>query len=122
MSRSEGHTNEVKINDEYTLFLRYPSIDSFVKITEMSPSDPLVNYFIMVSCLDKLASEDEVHYFKEYGEQDIDAFMEGLSGEVIKGIQTFFETMPRLRHDLPYKNKNGEEKTFVIEGLRTFFI
>lgn len=122
MSSTEGHTKEIKINDDFILFLKYPTIDAFVKITQMDSQDPLVNYFVMISCLDKIASEDEVFYFKDYKEEEIDDFMNNLNSQVIAQIQQFFETMPRLRHELKYVNKNGDKKTFVIEGLRTFFI
>jgi uncharacterized protein (DUF885 family) len=88
----------------------------------MDSQDPLVNYFVMISCLDKIASEDEVYNFKDYTEEEIDDFMNNLNSQVIAQIQQFFETMPRLRHELKYVNKNGDKKTFVIEGLRTFFI
>jgi hypothetical protein len=121
ITENEEHTKEIKINDDYMLILKYPTIDAFVKIVEMSPTDPLVSYFIMVNCLDRLASEDEIHYFKDHTEEEIDAFMEDLSGDVIGKIQKFFETMPRLRHEMKYTNKNGDEKTFVIEGMRSFF-
>jgi hypothetical protein len=119
--KKEDHTNEIKLNDDYMLYLRYPTIDAFVKIAEMSAADPLVSYFIMVNCLDKIASEDEIFHFKDYTAEDIDAFMEGLSGDVISKIQRFFETMPKIRHEMKYTNKNGNEKTFVVEGLRSFF-
>lgn len=119
--KSEEHSNKIKINDEYTLFLKYPTIDQYIKISDLDQSDPLLNYYMMIGCLDKLASEDEVHNFKDYSDEEIDAFVETFSGDVVKGIQRFFETMPKLRHELPYKNKNGDEKTFVIEGTKTFF-
>ncbi|MDB9980543.1 gp26 family baseplate hub assembly chaperone [bacterium] len=122
VTRTEGHTKEIRLNEDYVLFLNYPTIDAFVKISEMSPQDPLVNYFIMISCLDKIASEDEIHKFKDYTSEEVDAFMETLSSDVVAKIQKFFETMPRLRHELKYTNSNKDEKTFVIEGLRTFFI
>ena len=120
--KDADHTNKIKINEEYTLFLRYPSIDQYIDISNMDATDPLVNYYIMVSCLDNVASEDEIHYFKDYKAEEVDAFMEGVTGEVVKQIQTFFETMPRLRHELKYKNKEDKEQTFVIEGMRTFFM
>jgi hypothetical protein len=120
--KDKDHSNKIKINEEYTLFLRYPSIDQYIDISNMDTTDPLVNYYIMVSCLDNVASEDEIHYFKDYKAEEVDAFMEGVTGEVVKQIQTFFETMPRLRHELKYKNKDGKEQTFVIEGMRTFFM
>lgn len=122
LRRPEDHSNEIRINSDFVLYLKYPSIDAFLKIVEMSANDPLINYFMMISCLDKIASEDEVFYFKDYTQEEIDTFMDGLAGDTIAYIQRFFETMPRLRHELKYKNKNGDEKTFVLEGLRSFFI
>jgi len=115
-------SSKIKLNDDYTLFLKLPNIDNFVKIIEMDPNDPLVNYFILVSCLDKVASEDEIHEFKNYTEKEIDGFMETLTNVVITQIQKFFENMPRLRHEMKYVNSNGKEQTFVVEGMRTFFI
>lgn len=120
--RNDEHTNQVRVNDEYVLFLKYPTIDEFIKIISLDPDDPLVNYFIMVTCLDKLASEDEVYDFNEYTDDQIDEFMENMTSDVLRGIQNFFETTPKLRHEITYKNKNNEEKTFVIEGMRSFFI
>ena len=87
----------------------------------MDPADPLVNYVIMVSCLDKLATEDEVHDFDDYTEEDIAEFMDNLTGDIVKKISYFFETMPKLRQEIKYTNSNDEEKTFVIEGMRSFF-
>jgi len=119
---SEEAVKEIKINDDYMLMLRYPSIDDYATLTEVDNADPLINYLLMVSCLDKIASEDEVFDFKNYTEKEIFAFVDDLSSEVIKGIQTFFETMPKLRHEMKYSNSNGDEKTFVVEGMRSFFI
>jgi hypothetical protein len=120
--RDDRHTKEIKVNDDYTLFLKYPNIDEFIRIIGMSDNDPLVNYFLMVSCLDTLASEDEVHNFADYSDKEVEDFMDSLTGEVVKEITTFFETMPKLRKEIKYTNKEGKEQTFVVEGTRSFFI
>ena len=96
-------------------------IKRFIKITSFESNDPLASYFVMVSCLHSVASEDEVHEFRNYSQKEIDDFMENVSGDVVKGIQKFFETMPKLRHEMKYTNSNGDEKTFVLEGIRSFF-
>ncbi|MBT4995140.1 MAG: baseplate protein [Hellea sp.] len=119
--KNDKHSNQVKINDDYTLILKYPSIDEYIRITEMDEDDPLVSYQIMVSCLDKVASEDEVYEFKKYSQKEIDQFMEDVTTPVVDGIRLFFETMPKIRHTKTYKNKNGDTKNFVIEGMRSFF-
>ena len=120
--KDNNHSGEITINGDYKLFLKYPTIDQYIDISTMDVNDPLVNYYIMISCLDYVASDDELHYFKDYKKEEVDSFMEEVTGEVLKKIQNFFETMPRLRHELKYTNKNGIEQTFVIEGMRTFFI
>jgi hypothetical protein len=119
--RDPEHTKEVKVNDDLVLYLKYPNINDFMKIIGMEATDPLVNYVIMVSCLDTLATEDEVHNFSDYSEAEIAAFMDNMSGDIVKKISKFFETMPKLKQELQYTNSNGDEKTFVIEGMRSFF-
>lgn len=122
LKTDEGHTNEVKINEQYTLFLKYPSINTMLRLMDMDPADPLVSYNIMVSCLDKIASDDEIEYFKDYTDAEIQTFMEDLPNTTLQKVTNFFETMPKLRHEVKYKNKEGKEQTFVIEGNRSFFI
>ena len=122
LEQPENHTNKIKINEEFSLFLKYPTIDEYIKIRDRDPNDPLLNYFILTSCLDKVASDDEVHEFRNYSAKEVDQFMEGVSSQVVKGIQDFFETMPKLRHTLKYQNKEGTDRTFVVEGMDSFFI
>ncbi len=118
----DEHTNKVRVNEEYTMFLRYPTINQFVEFIEGDQEDPLVTYNIMVSCLDKVASESEVFHFKDFSREEIDKFMDDLSGDVLVQIKQFFDTMPKLRHEMKYKNKNGDDKIFVLEGMKSFFI
>lgn len=115
------HTNQVAINENYSLYLKYPTIDEFIRIATMDQSDPLINYTIMIACLDKVAGEDEVFNFCDYTEKEVDQFMEDVDTKVIKGIQRFFDTIPKMRHEIPYTNENGNDKTYVIEGINSFF-
>ena len=101
----DDHTNQVKVNDVYTIFLKYPTIDQFSDLVEKGMSDPLVSYNIMVSCLDKVASEDDVYKFEDFSREEIDKFMEDLSGNVLVQIKKFFDTMPKLRHEIKYNFK-----------------
>lgn len=48
--------------------------------------------------------------------------MDNMSGDVIKKISKFFDTMPKIRQEVKYTNSNGDDKTFVVEGMRSFFI
>jgi DNA polymerase II large subunit len=120
--RDENHTNQIKISDEYTLFLRYPTIDQFETLLEKEEQSAEDSYNVMLACLDKLASKDDVYKFSDFPKKEVDDFVESLQGDTIKSIKTFFDTMPRVRHEILYTNSKGNKKTFVLEGTQTFFI
>ena len=122
LAEDPNHSKEIKLNDDYTLFLKYPSMDTMIVIADMQADDPMVPYNIMVNCLDYIASEDEIEHFKDYTDEEITTFMDGIPTRDLKKITDFFETSPKLRHEIKYKNNTGKERTFVIEGNRSFFI
>lgn len=123
LHKEPDHENQIKINDEYTLFMKYPSIDMFMDFFKnKDKKDPLAYYNIMISCLDKLVGEEEVYKIQDFSKAEINEFMESLENKTVTQIQTFFETMPRLRHEIEYKNSAGNKKTFVIEGTESFFM
>lgn len=120
--RDEKHTNKIKVDDTYTLFLKYPNIDNFSEILKGTEISAEKSYEILMSCIDKLASEDEVFNFKDFTKKQVDEFIESLHADIIKNIKEFFDTMPKVRHEMPYKNSKGEEKVFTIQGTQSFFI
>ena len=118
----EGHSKLIKINDDYTLIMRYPTVNEFQKLVEGGIDSKENIYDIMIACMDKLVNGDDVTLLSEFEPEAVDEFAQDLSSDVIQKIKTFFETAPKLRHELKYTNSAGTEKTFVIEGMETFFI
>ncbi len=120
--RNEKHSNKIVLDDTYTLFLKYPGIDDFSEILKGTEISPEKSYEILMSCIDKLASEDEVYNFKDFTKKQVDEFIESLHADTTKRIKEFFDTMPKVRHEMTYKNSNGEEKVFTIQGTQSFFM
>lgn len=121
--RDDRHTNKVRVNDQYMLYMKYPNFDSYiVTFSQKNTDDPMAYYDVMVQCMNKLVSEDTVYKLSDFSPEEVDQFIESLGTDVIGRIQQFFETMPKLRHEIKYKNKNGDEKTFAIEGTDSFFM
>lgn len=125
ISKDETHTNRVDINDQYVLFLKYPGINEFKAMVKEDSQSITADesYDILFSCLDKLISKDDsVYKFSDFSKPEITEFIESLQSDVIQKIKNFIETMPRVRHEVQYKNSNGDMKTFVIQGTESFFI
>lgn len=120
--RYPDHSNKIKINDEYTLMMKYPTIDILHSMADKDLTEAEKSYNVMLFCLDKLVSEDTVYNFKDETEEGIIEFLDDLDPKTIVSIKKFFETIPRIRHEVKYTNELGNEKTFVIEGTETFFL
>ena len=122
VTKDDTHKKEIIVTDDFTLYMRYPTINEFLELIKSGQGDANADFAIMISCMDKLVGNDEVYKFSEFTPAEIEAFAEDLDSSAVKKIEHFFETMPTLRHEMKYKNSNGDEKTFVIEGMQTFFI
>ena len=72
--------------------------------------------------MEKIASSEAIYHFKDFTAEEIDKFIENLENDIISRIENFFNTAPKLRHEIKYTNTLGHEKTFVIEGTDSFFI
>jgi hypothetical protein len=119
------HTNKIKLNDSYILELRYPSLDQFLKNNfdvenlSMTPEQAM-DYII--DCIDKLYDAEEVYTFSDYTKDEWSEFLNNLNSSVFKGIEKFFETMPKLSHEIEITNPKTEVKsTVTLEGLSSFF-
>lgn len=118
---NENHTNKIKIDENTVITMKYPSVNELMVLLK-NPDDKTAIFDIMFRCMDKLVFGDEVYKFSEYTNEEIEDFVNSLSSDTLKKMETFFETMPRVRHEMPYTRKDGTQKTFVLEGLDNFFI
>jgi hypothetical protein len=122
IQKDENHTNKIKVSDDYFLYMRYPTIDEFTILLSDDVSSVDKNYDVMISCMDKLVSKDDVYKFADFTKEEVTEFVDSLQSDHTKKIKEFFDTLPKIRHEIPYKTKDGKDKTFVIQGTQTFFI
>lgn len=122
VQKEENHTNKIKLSDEYFLYMRYPTIDEFSILLGDEKSSSEKNYDVMLSCMDKLVSKEDVYKFSDFSKEEVNEFVDSLQSDHTKKIKEFFDTLPKIRHEIPYKTKDGNDKTFVIQGTQTFFI
>lgn len=114
------HSKIVKIDDNNSIVMRYPTLNEIRDLTKSKTQEAVFD--VMASCIDVIASGDEVYHASEYTRDELIEFVDGLTNGVVNNMQAFFETIPVLRYEKKYTNKLGEEKTFVVEGMETFFI
>jgi hypothetical protein len=122
IKRSPDHNKIINITDTIALQMRYPTIEYIEDLdpSQEKSSDDL--YKIMIECIESVVDGDQVYKLKDFTEKEVTEFLDSLTADVAMKIKKFFDTMPMMRYEKKYKNKNGVEKTFVAEGMETFFI
>ena len=96
----------------------YPKVDITM------PGDSEVESFFKVikSCIWQVIDGETVHEKTEMSEAELDEFLGSLSNKHFKQFRTFFETMPRLKYELEYKQpKTGKTEKRTLEGMQSFF-
>ena len=124
IQRTDGHTNQIKLDDNIMMELKYPSLDQFIKnnfdFTEGNQMDQ--SFELIGSCIDKIYTEEEVWSSSDCTKKELTEFLESMNSSQFKEIENFFETMPKLSHTIKVKNPNTEkENDVVLEGLASFF-
>ena len=125
IQKNDSHSNQIKIDENITMEMKYPSLEEFVKnnfdFNEKNQMDQ--SFDLISSCIDKIYTEDEVWATADCTKKEMNEFLESMNSSQFKDIETFFETMPKLKHTVKVKNpKTKKESEVVLEGLASFFV
>ena len=120
----DDHQRDIKLDDTYSLRMRYPSLDEFVKNNFATASDISVDdtFDLIASCVDQVYSEEESWAAADCTQKELTQFVESLNSNQFKEVEKFFDTMPKLSHTVKVINPNTKkENEGVLEGLQNFF-
>ena len=123
VQKSDGHNPNIKLDDTYTLKMRYPSLNEFIK-SNFNAQDIKVDdtFELIASCIDQVYSEEESWTQADCTKKELTEFLEQLNSSQFKEIEKFFDTMPKLKHEIKIKNpKTKKESSITLTGLNDFF-
>jgi len=124
VQRNDEHTNKIKIGDNLMMVMKYPSLDQFIKNNfDFDDKNAMDQSFELIgSCVESICSEEEVWAAADCTKKELNEFLESMNSSQFKGIEKFFETMPKLSHTISVTNPNTKVKSdVVLEGLASFF-
>ena len=123
VQKGEDHSRDIKLDDNYTLRMKYQSLTEFIKnnfaTAEMGVDD---TFELISSCIEQVYSEEESWTSEDCTKKELSQFLDQLNSSQFKEIEKFFETMPKLSHKVKVTNPNTNvESEIVLEGLQNFF-
>ena len=114
----ENHTNEVEINDNVKIVFRYPILSDMkgIPVSEVSTAFSVIN-----ACVHSIHYGDDVYQRTDLKDEEVEEFIDSLTGDQFEKITEFFQTMPKLRHVVEVTNPKTKKKSeIVVEGLQNF--
>lgn len=115
------HDKIVKLTDHVGLIMKYPTIESILDIANAGEMDDEAAFDVIKSCIESVYEDDKVYDMNDSTREEVNEFFDSLSSEHFNKIQKFFDTMPRLKHEIEYVTKSGEKKKYVLEDVSDFF-
>jgi len=124
VQETEGHSKQIKLDDNLMMEMKYPSLEQFIKSNfDFNDENNMQKSFELIgSCVDKIYSDEEVWSASDCTKKEIIDFLEQMNSLQFKKIESFFETMPKLSHTIKVRNPVTKvESDVTLEGLSSFF-
>jgi hypothetical protein len=117
---NDTHTNHIKLNDDVSMIMSYPQYNMMT--TPEGGSDTAYVFKIIKQSVSQIVEGETIHEKADFTDKELDEFIESLTSKQFQDIQSFFETMPRLRHEVKFKNpKTKKQNKVTLEGMQSFF-
>ena len=123
IQNNKEHSKDIKLDDNLTLRMKYPSMSEFIKNNFAQGQINVDDTFDLITgCVDQIFNEEESWASSDCTKKELNEFIESLSSKQFKEVEKFFETMPKLSHNIKVKNpETGVESEILLEGLTSFF-
>jgi len=125
IQRDPDHTNIIKLDDNLSIQMNYPSLNQFIETnfdtnTDQSQVDQSLE--VIMTCIGQVYNQDEAWEASECTKKELKDFVESMNSKQFKEVENFFSTMPKLTHNIKVTNPETKvESTVVLEGLASFF-
>ena len=123
--KNDKHSKQIKLDDNVMMEMKYPSLSEFIK-TNFDFKDTGSNldqsFDLIASCIDTIYQGEEAWAGKDCTKKELQEFLDQMNSSQFKEIESFFETMPKLSHEIEVQNpKTGVKSKVILEGLSSFF-
>ena len=120
VEKNEEHTDLVTLLEGTAVKMRYPDISFFADGIQLNNITDSIK--TICRCIESVIIDDEVYNSVDMSANELEDWIEDLTSDQFKKINSFFETMPMLKHTVTIKNTNtNKDFKVTLEGLADFF-
>ncbi len=115
--------SKIELTEDIGIKLGFPQLDSVQKYTTKGGAMDASAVFKMINdCIEYIWEGKEIYKAKDSTQKELNDFIESLNTEQFNKIRNFFESMPRLRHEVTWTcSKCDKSAPLLLEGIDSFF-
>lgn len=120
----DEHTNRIILDSQRNLglVLKYPTLKNYDVGRGLDNIEIDKVFNILIDCVDHIFEGDKIYPAKDTSKQELKDFIEGLPQDAFTKIKSFFDTMPKLKHEIEVTNPNTNVTSkIVLTGIADFF-
>ncbi len=120
----DEHRNTIVVDEDkkISVLMKYPTLASVDPTKDYSKQDTKVLFSVISDGIYQIIEGETIHQAKDYTKEELDKFIESISSASFKKIQKFYETMPKLMHEVEVENPKTKVKSKItLSGLSDFF-
>lgn len=108
---------KIMLTDNIGVMMKHPTLGDSMTVNQ---NDTDAVFEILAKCIDYVFDEENV--YNDYKLEELVEWINGLNQEQFQKILKFFESMPKLSHNIKWTCELcGEKDEVKIEGLNNFF-
>ena len=120
----DEHRNTIVVDEDkkISVLMKYPTLASVDPTKDYSKQDTKALFSVISDGIYQIIEGETIHQAKDYTKEELDKFIESISSASFKKIQKFYETMPKLMHEIEVENPKTKVKSKItLSGLSDFF-
>lgn len=131
---ADDHNKKIELTEDLGVVMKYPTMSLQAEIEKMSELPQVEQMFKTIRvCIDYIYDVEKMYASKDHTEQEMIDFLESLTDDQFQKISKFFETSPKLKHEVKLnctastkdkgkkKSVCGYSEDLTLEGLQSFF-
>ena len=136
MHYDEKHSTKIELTNDLGVVFKYPNVALQKKISELPDDLTQIDMIFktVFLCVDYIYDGETTYSSKDHTEKEMMDFLESLTDNQFQKLSVFYETMPKLKHEIKLECKNkvkqegkkkdkvcGYTEDLTLEGLASFF-
>ena len=114
--KNSEHSKNIQIDDTLAMEMKYPSLDQFIK-SNFDFTDQISveqSFDLIATCISQVFTAEESWAVEDLTKKEVVEFLDQMNSSQFKKIEKFFETMPKLSHEIQVTNPNTKKKSTVV--------